>query len=401
MPVYNCTAIDNQGTISRSTVVADNESAAATSVMAKGLTVLAVAEVEEGGGATAADLLRRIGIVRLREVTLFLRMLAALLGSGITITEAMAVLHEQTLNRRFKYILGEVKLQIEGGVALSDALGRFPRIFPETAVQMIRAGELGGIIEDVLHTLVAYMEKRAALKKMLIRSFTYPSIVLVVAIAVVVFLVVFVIPRFALLLRGASLPWNTQFLLDLADFLTKNAATILISLAGAIGGLVVLFAVRETRHYIDRFKIHIPIVGPIAKLSVIVRFTRTLGSLLASGITLVEALESTRNTLANQAARNAIDRAVERVLGGESLSAVLKGSGLFTSLMLSMVRIGEQSGKMDSQVLLVADIYEQQLEDRINWMSTMIEPVLIITLAGIVGFVAWALVAGMLAMYTL
>jgi type IV pilus assembly protein PilC len=399
MPVYRCTAIDNQGTISRSTAVAADESAAAMAIIAKGLTPLSITEEEEGG-FKGADVLRRLGFVRLREVTLFLRMMAALLGSGITITEAMAVLHEQTLNRRFRYILGEAKLQIEGGVSLSDALGRYPRIFPETAVQMIKAGELGGIIENVLHSLVTYLEKRAALQKMMIRSLIYPSIILVVAIGVVIFLVTFVIPRFAVLLQGATLPWNTQFLLDLADFLIGNAAAIIGGIAAAVVAIVILFLVPETRQVIDRVKIHLPIIGPIARFSVIVRFCRTFGSLLASGITLVEALQSTRNTLNNQAARKAVDRAMERVIGGESLSDVLKGSGLFTSLMLSMIRIGEQSGNMDSQVLLVADIYEQQLEDRINWMSSMMEPALIISIAGIVGFVAWALVAGMLALYT-
>ena len=400
MPVYNCTVIDDKGVFSRRTVFAADESAAARGLINKGLSPVGINVVQEGGTASIAELFQRVGIVRVREVNLFLRMLAALLEAGITITESMAVLHEQTLNRRFKYILGEAKMQIEGGVSLSAALGRYPRIFPQTAVKMIRAGELGGIVESVLHNLVTFLEKRAALKKMLIRSFIYPTIILVVAIVVVVFLVTFVIPRFSVLLQGAAMPWNTQFLLDLADFLINNAYTIITSVAAVIGAVVLLFVIPESRQVIDRYKIYLPVFGPIARFSLLVRFCRTLGSLLASGITLVEALESSRDTLYNQAARKVVDQAIEKVMSGESLSDVLQQSSLFTSLMISMVRIGEQSGKMDSQVLLVADIYEQQLEDRINWMTSMMEPALIISIAGIVGFVAWALVSGMLALYT-
>jgi len=380
------------------TMVAGDTSLAAASLIARGLSPVTIVE-DESGGASLADQLSRLGFVRLREVVLFLRMMAALIGSGITITESIAVLHEQMLNRKFKHILGEVKMQIEGGVSLSDALGRYPRIFPETAVSMIRAGELGGILENILANLVVYLEKRAALKKMLLRSLMYPAIVLVVAIGVVVFLVTFVIPRFTMLLKGSKLPWNTQFLLDLSEVLIGNGREIVIAVLGGVALVVILFMVRETRLYIDRYMIHVPVIGPILRLGVIVQFARTLGALLGSGITLVEALTATRDTIGNVAAKKAIDEALEKVVAGEQLSGVLGDSRMFTNLMMSMIRIGEQSGNMDQQVMLVAEIHEQQMEDRISWLSGMVEPALIIGLGGVVGFVAWALVAGMLAMY--
>lgn len=398
MPIYSYTAIDAKGMMNRATMVAANHSAVATSLVARGMTPVAISEVEEGG-LDASFFQQRIGIVRLREIVLFLRMMAALIGSGITITESIAVLHEQMLNRKFKHILGEVKMQIEGGVLFSEALSRYPRIFPEIAVNMIRAGETGGILENVLLDLVVYMEKKAALKRMLIRSFMYPSVVLVVAIGVVIFLVVFVIPRFTVLLKGARLPWNTQFLLDLAEFMIKNAVTLTMAVVGAIAILIALFVIRETRNVIDRYKVNVPLLGPIFRLGTMVQFARTLGSLLNSGIPLVEALGITRDTLNNMAARHAVTRAVDKVAAGEQLSGALMETGIFTSLMISMIRIGEQSGSLDQQALLVAGIYEQQLEDRVAVMTSMIEPLLIITLGGVVGFVAWALVAGMLSLY--
>jgi len=398
MPIYRYSAIDGKGIMSQATMVAANHSAVAASLIAKGMTPVAIGEAEEGE-VSFKDAFNKFGMVRLREIVLFLRMMAILIASGITITEAIAVLHEQTINRKFRYVLGEVKMMIEGGVSLSDALSRFPRVFPDITVNVIRAGETGGMLEKIMMTLVVYMEKRAALKKAMLRSFMYPSVVMVVAIGVVIFLVVFVIPKFAMLLKGSKLPWNTQFLLDLSHFISKNAVTLIMAVLGVISLIITLFVVRESRNFIDRHKIRLPVFGPIFQLGLIVQFARTLGSLLASGIPLVEALTATRGTLNNVAAQIAIANAAEKVAGGEQLSVVLADTGLFTSLMISMVRIGEQSGNMDQQSLLVADLYEQQLEDRIAVMSSMIEPMLIIFLGGVVGFVAWALVAGMLSMY--
>jgi len=398
MPIFSYTAIDAQGQVSRSTIVAASPSEAAAGLTARGMTPMSIAESE--GGASFTQVLQRIGFVRLREVVLFLRMLSSLIGSGITITESISVLHDQTVNRRFKSILGEIRDQIEGGISLSDAMSAHPRVFPQTAVSMVRAGELGGILEDVLITLVTYMEKRAALKKMIIRSFLYPAIVLVVAIGVVVFLVTFVIPRFLVLLKGSKLPWNTQLLLDVSGFMIDNKEGIVIAVLGGAAGLTAVFFIRETRNVIDRYKMDLPLFGPIFRFGVIVQFSRTLASLLQSGIPLVEGLKSTGATLTNQAVKNSIDEMVEKVVAGEQLSSVLAKMDLFTSLTTSMFRIGEQSGNMDESVNLVADIYEQQLEDRINWMSSLVEPTLIISLGVIVGFVAWGLIAGMLALYT-
>nr|WP_320013187.1 type II secretion system F family protein [uncultured Desulfobulbus sp.] len=399
MPMYAFTAIDAKGELTRSTLVAANPTAAANAILAKGMTPMEIREAEEGSGGDLNSLLLQFGRIRLQEILLFLQMMAALLGSGITITESIAVLHEQMLNRRFRHVLGEVKMQIEGGVSFSESLGRFPTVFPEVVINMLRAGEAGGILERVLSDLVVYLEKKAALRKMLIRSFLYPSVVLVVAIGVVIFLVVFVIPKFTTLLQGSKLPWNTQLMLDISDFIIANANTLIMGTLGSIALIITLFNLEQSRQLIDRYKVYLPVLGPIARMGVIVQFTRTLGSLLNSGIPLVEALGITRDTLTNKAARTDVDQVADKVAEGEQLSEVLAKGSLFTSLMIAMTRIGEQSGNLDKQVTLVADLYEQQLEDRIKWMSSLIEPMLIIFLGGVVGFVAWSLVAGMLALY--
>ena len=400
MPVYNCTVIDARGQVSKTTVIASSQAEAAADLAARGMSPMAISESEGGGGSISfEDILRKIGRVRRQEITLFLRMMSSLIASGITITEAITVLHEQTENRKFKYILGDIKTKIEAGTSFSDALAVHDTIFPYTAVSMVRAGELGGILEVVLDNLVTFMEKRAALKGMIIRSFLYPSVVLVVATGVVIFLVAFVIPRFMVLLRGAQLPWNTQLLMDISDFLISNGLVIGISMAGLVAVIITLFFIEKTRYLIDLYKVRLPVFGPIFRFGIIVQFCRTFASLLDSGIPIVEGLKTTSDTLTNEAVKKSIKDVVEKVVAGEQLSENLAEISIFTSLMISLFRIGEQTGNMSESIALVADIYEQQLEDRIEWMTSMIEPALIISLGGIVGFVAWALVAGMLAMY--
>lgn len=400
MPVYNCTVIDARGQVSKTTVIASSQAEAAADLAARGMSPMAISESEGGGGSNSfEDILRKIGRVRRQEITLFLRMMSSLIASGITITEAITVLHEQTENRKFKYILGDIKTKIEAGTSFSDALAVHDTIFPYTAVSMVRAGELGGILEVVLDNLVTFMEKRAVLKGMIIRSFIYPSVVLVVATGVVIFLVAFVIPRFMMLLRGAQLPWNTQLLMDISDFLISNGLVIGISMAGLVAAIITLFFIEKTRYLIDLYKVRLPVFGPIFRFGIIVQFCRTFASLLNSGIPIVEGLKTTSDTLTNEAVKKSIEDMVEKVVAGEQLSVTLAEVSIFTSLMISLFRVGEQTGSMGESIALIADIYEQQLEDRIEWMTSMIEPALIISLGGIVGFVAWGLVAGMLAMY--
>jgi type IV pilus assembly protein PilC len=214
----------------------------------------------------------------------------------------------------------------------------------------------------------------------MILSFIYPSVVLVVGVGVVIFLVVFVIPKFVSLLGGGSLPWNTQFLLDTADFLTANAIPIIISVVGFAATIITMMVVPESRFYVDSYKVMIPVIGPIVRYGVIVQFAKTFSVLLESGISLIEALRATGGTISNLAVKREIEGMISNVLAGEPLSAAVIGEGTFTPMVGAMVKIGEHATK-------------------IARMSAMIEPVLIIVLGSIVGFVAWGLIAGMLSMY--
>lgn len=403
MPIYKYTAIDADGKKVKATVAATDKAGAASQVTAKGHSLIEISESFEGKvegfEAAPADFLTMISRVRTKDVILFFRMLSSLISSNVTITESMDILHGQTENRKLKKILFEVKMKIEGGIPLSDAFAGYPKVFPEMTVNMVRAGELGGILDVVLERISDYLESKAALRSKMILSFIYPSVVLVVGVGVVIFLVVFVIPKFTSLLGGGSLPWNTQFLLDTADFLTANAIPIIISVIGFTAAIIILMIVPESRFYVDRYRVLIPVIGPVFRYGVIVQFAKTFSVLLESGIPLIEALRATSGTISNLAVKRVIEGMISRVLAGEPLSAAVIGEGTFTPMVGAMVKIGEHSGLLDKAMVTVAELHEKALANKIARMGAMIEPVLIIVLGSIVGFVAWGLIAGMLAMY--
>ncbi|WP_300672551.1 type II secretion system F family protein [Desulfoluna sp.] len=404
MPFYTITAAAQDGRTFSRTVNARDESSAVEELRKDGHVIIDIFE-ERGGESPGFQMknfqfLTAISRVSNKNLILFFRMLSSLIASDVTITEALVILHEQEENRKLKAIIGDIREHIEGGIPLSEAFERHPSVFSGLVINMIRAGELGGILDVVLERISEYLESKAALKSKMIMSMIYPAVVLVVSIGVIIFLVAFVIPRFAGLLGGRKLPANTQLLLDMAGFLTDNALPLVAGFAGSIVGLIVLMMTEPSRRIIDRYKIYIPVIGPVIRYGVIVQFSRTFASLLESGISLVDALKSTGATITNLAVKEIIERMTGNVLAGEPLSTVVGETGFFTPMVKALTKIGEHSGLLDNSMVTIAELHERILEEKINRMSAMIEPALIISLGGIVGYVAWGLIAGMLAMYT-
>jgi type IV pilus assembly protein PilC len=403
MPVFSYKAINQNGEKARGAVSAADTQSAAARLRLQGLTITEIAEDTRGRSGSVrsvGSVLASLGWVRTKDIVLFFRMFSSLIESNVTISEAMEILHDQADNRRLKMVLYDINTHIEAGEPLSDAMSAHPRLFPDVITNMIRAGEMGGILDTVLARISDYLESKAALRSKMIISMIYPSIVVAVATAVVIFLVTFVIPKFASLLGGRKLPANTQLLLDVADFLTKNATGIVLGLVGTIALVVFLLVIPETRLHVDRHKIRIPIIGPIFRYGVIVQFSKTCASLLESGITLIDALKATAATVSNLAVRQDIGRMNDKVLAGEPLSSAFADDVFFTPIVRAMVKIGEHSGLMNQAMETVGQLHERMLQDKIARMSAMVEPVLILVLGGIVGYVAWGLVAGMLVLYS-
>jgi type IV pilus assembly protein PilC len=397
MPYYECRAMDLNGDMKVLTLQTDSSASAAADIRARGWTLVAVQEVESAGGALGFSPTRYLPISTKAKI-LFFRMLATLVKSEVTVTEAIRILAEQSDKQNMKHMLADLRSRVEAGDPVSDAMAQHPRVFDKMMVNMVRAGEMGGILETVFMRIADFMERRSNLRKKMFMSFFYPGIVLLVGIGVIVFMVLFVIPRFMGLIQG-KLPPVTQFLMDATGFLQDRGLDILMGVGVFIGALAVLNAVPLTRYYLDRYKIYLPVIGPVIRLGIVVAFSRTFAVLLESRIPMVEALRATSGTISNTAVNQYLDDTVDRVMAGEPLSSTLKDGWAFTPITKSLAGIGEYSGLMSESMLTVAEVHERLLEDKVARMSAMVEPALIITLGGLVGVVVYGLISGMLAMY--
>ncbi len=399
MPRFSYQAINKRGDKIRDRIEASDPESAVEQLRRGGLTITELTEDDLSTDGSSGDLLTCLTPLRAKEIALFFRMFAALVKSNIPISEGIGILYTQSDNRKLKKVLDDVRQRIEGGVPLSEAMEPHTKVFGEMVVKMIRAGELGGMLDLILERIADYLEERAALRSRMITSMIYPAVVVVVTFGVVIFLITYVIPKFATLLGGRKLPANTQLLLDLADIFKKHGSMLAIGFVAIVAGVILLMMLPEVRLQFDRHKVRLPIIGSIFRYGVVVQFANTFSALLESGITLVDALKATTDTLTNQSVKADMDLVTERVTAGIPLSEAMADDRFFPPMVKSLVSVGEYSGLMDDSWRGVAEICEKILRDKIARMSAMIEPVLIMTLGTVVGYVAWGLIAGMLTMY--
>ncbi len=400
MPRFSYQAINNQGARISDRIEAANAESAVEQLRRGGLTVTELNEDDLSEDASGGDLLIRLTPLRAKETALFFRMFAALIKSNIPVSEGVGILAGQTENRKLKHILADVRLRIEGGMPLSESMEPHSRVFGEMVVKMIRAGELGGMLDLILERIAEFLENRAALRSKMITSMIYPSVVVVATFGVVIFLVTYVIPKFATLLGGRKLPANTQFLIDVSVFVKKHGAMLGIGSIALVAGVFLLLMLPDVRIWFDRNKVKLPVIGSIFRYGVVVQFASTLSALLQSGITLVDSLKATTDTLTNQSVKASMEEVTERVTAGTPLSEAMVDDRFFPPMVKALVSVGEYSGLMDESWQGVGEICEKILKDKIARMTAMIEPVLILSLGSVVGYVAWGLIAGMLALYS-
>ena len=369
-----------------------------------------VLSIEENGAEKAGvkdplqlSFLDYFSSVRKNDIVLFFRQLATLIVAGITLSNALIVLEKQAAKRRLSKIIGTIRRDIEGGSTFQKALMRYPRIFDSLVIGMVNAGEIGGMLDVLLDRIATYLEDRAAFRTQVVSSFIYPAIVIIMSVIVISFLVGFVIPKFIPIIKGmgGTLPWNTQFIIDLTDWFKIYGKHLFAGLGIFVAILVLSYKYIEiVRYWVDRLKLKIPIFGCIFSYSMVVQFSENLSILIRSGINLAECLLIVRDAVGNHAAKAVITTMERVILRGESLSRPLRdANSIFPLMVADMVAVGEETGNMDTTLELSAGIYKNMLTTYVKRMNSMIEPVLIIVLGGIVGFVAWALIAGVLAMY--
>ncbi|MCL0067792.1 type II secretion system F family protein [Peptococcaceae bacterium] len=415
MPQYKYQAIDDlSGKIIKDSVSAEDISGAAVLLRERGLSIISIDNnpvkedlpaVKENASApefTLDDILLYFSRVKKTDITLFLKQMASLIAGGVSVVESLSVLEQQTTSRGLKKLIGAIRNDVEAGWPLSAALEKFPKKFPRLVTSIIKTGEASGLLDEAMNQVVGYMEASTALRRQVLTAFFYPSIVLVVTIGVVFFMTGFVIPKIMpfIQMQGGQVPWNTQLLMDISSYVQENLGNIALGMLVSVILLAVLYKIPFTGALIDRYKMVLPVFGGIFQCGIMAHFSKTLHLLLSSGLPIIEALRATAETISNRAVRQTLTAMSEAVLGGLSLSETMKKAGiLFPPLVVTAIKVGEETGNIDRSLQMVNEMYSDLLQRKIKAMTAMIEPVLIIFLGGVVGFVVWGMIAGILARY--
>ena len=353
---------------------------------------------KKGGGAINLNI--KIpgfsGRVKSKVLTTFTRQLATLVQAGLPLLRGLRVLQKQERNANLKNILGELATAIEGGSTFSEALAQHPKVFNRLFVNMVKAGEIGGVLEVVLKRLSEFMEKAQKIKGKVVAAMFYPCAVLVVATAIMGVLLVVVIPKFKEIFQGSlgqgqELPGFTVFVLDISETVKNHFIRTGFYLIGFVIAFNIFIRTKLGRRLWDKFKLKVPVFGPVVMKVSISRFTRTLGTLVSSGVPILQALTIVKETSGNVIIGNAVGAVHESVKEGETITAPLEASGVFPPMVISMVDVGEQTGALPEMLMKIADNYDEEVDNAVAAMTSLLEPIMIVFLAVIVGSIVIAM----------
>lgn len=330
------------------------------------------------------------GRVPLKERVIFSRQFSTMISAGIPIVRSLNVLKDQTENKTLSGALQQIAKDVESGSTLSDSIAKYPKIFSPVYVSMVHAGEIGGILDEVLNRLADQLEKDSELVSKVRGAMVYPSMIFVVMIAALIFIMTVVVPQLKVVFDSidTKLPWNTQLLLDLSDIMQSKGLLI-----ASIFVVVVVFGMRfakrndKARHVIHHMLLRIPVFGSVTKKINIARFSRTLGALLGSGIPVLEALKVVANSLSNVIMQDEIKSSITDVRNGASLAKTFRTSKVFPPIVPEMIAIGEETGELDKILLKLADFYDKEVQSLVENLSSIIEPLMLIFMGTIVGFI--------------
>ncbi len=334
-----------------------------------------------------------IGVVKGKDMVLFTRQLSTLIDADLPLVRSLIVLADQLKPGPMKEIISQLAKDVESGGTLSESMARFPRVFSKLYLNMVKAGEVGGVLEVVLERLADFTEKSQRLISRIRSAMAYPAFVVLIAISVLVFLITFIVPRFMEIFAelGSSLPVPTVMLLNLSS-LFQNKWYIGL---GIIVGLVLIYRLlcrsQKTRVLVDKFKLKLPVMGPLVRKISVARFSRTLGTLISSGVPILQALDITKDTAGNEVIARAIKGVHDSIREGESIAGPLEASGVFPLMVVNMIDVGEETGSIDSMLIKIADNYDEEIDTTVSALTSLLEPLLIALMGIIVGFIVAAM----------
>jgi len=322
-----------------------------------------------------------------REIVVFTRQFATMINSGLPLVQSLDILSKQSENPTLKKVVEQIQYDVEAGHTLADAMRQHPKTFSDLFVNMVAAGEAGGILDTILLRLAVFMEKADALRRKIKGAMVYPSVVLGVAVGAVSILLIFVIPTFQNMFEqaGVALPGPTQLVITMSEFLQ---ARWYVLVAGGILGAIALqryYKTPQGQLLIDRILLRMPILGPLQRKAAIARFTRTLGTLVSSGVAILDGLEITAKTSGNRVVHDAVMESRASIAGGDTISEPLKKSGVFPPMVVQMINVGEQTGGLDEMLSKIADFYDEEVDAAVQVLVSALEPIMIVFLGVIVG----------------
>jgi len=328
-----------------------------------------------------------------KDVVIFTRQFATMIGAGLPLVQCLSILAGSVENRIFGAAITDIKTKVESGETFADALRKHPKVFDALYTNMIEAGEVGGILDTIMIRLAEYSEKAMALKGKIKAAMVYPSAIVTVAVAVVIFLLVFVIPMFGTMFSdfGQALPWPTQVVLEASNFVIERWYLVFVM-------PVVLFVAyiqfRKTEKGLlitDRIYIRLPVLGTLIQKIAVAKFTRTMGTLISSGVPIIEGLEITARTAGQKVIELAVLEVIDDIKQGKGLSDPLKDQGVFPSMVVQMIEVGEQTGALDAMMNKIADFYDEEVDTAVEGLTSLLEPALMVFLGIVVGFVVVAM----------
>lgn len=415
MPTFTYEAMNASGQEVKAEIDANSSDEAIARIRQQGYFPTKIKEkaskkAKTGGGSAAASAPAKkggmssisfsFGKVSQKHITQFTRQLSTLQDAGLPILRSLKILWQQQKPGQLKNVLDQVAADVEGGSTLSEAMARHPKAFDKLYSNMVQAGETGGVLDVILQRLAEFMEKAQRLKRKVVGAMIYPVAVISFSVLIVTGLMMFVVPKFREIFNDfrTSLPALTEFLLSFSDWIVSGGSTGVpgwLVIFGAPFALIFLVKIinksKAGKNMVDRLKLMIPILGNILQKTAIARFTRTLGTLLAAGVPILEAINITRDTVGNVVYENALQKVHDAIREGESFAAPLRSAKVCDSLVTNMIDVGEETGELDKMLMKIADNYDEEVDVLVGSLVSMLEPIIVVVLGGIVGFIVVAL----------
>jgi type IV pilus assembly protein PilC len=346
-------------------------------------------------GSSFKDAMANMQRVKLRDLVMFSRQFATMIDAGLSVVKCLDILQKQTRNQKLKEVIGEVKRDVAGGMALTEAFQKHPRIFSPLYINMIRSAEAGGILDIVLDRLSTFLEKEQETRNKIKAAMTYPAVVFTFAMLMLIGLLFFVLPKFKGIFEtmGLALPLSTKLLLNSSTYFTNYWYVALVFMAGSVVVLKMFSRTDKGKYAIDSAKLRLPVFGDLILKTCVSRFARTFGTLISSGVPVLRALEIVSETAGNRVVAETVVRARHAIKEGEKISTPLFGSRIFPVMVTQMIAIGEETGRLDQMLVKVSNFYDDEVDNTLKSLTSLIEPLMIVGLGLIVGFIAVSVIS--------